>query len=59
MNYDDMTTSEIKKMLIDKMLEQESVHYVLGWLKLSYFNPGDDALERAVAIKQLKEYGVV
>jgi hypothetical protein len=56
MNYDDMTTSEIKKLLVAKMLELKGVHYAFGWLKTSYiFTMGEDT-ERAVAIKQLKEY---
>jgi len=59
MKYEDMTSAEIKKMLIEKMLEQESIHYVLGWLKLAYFNPGDDELERDIAIKQLEQYGAI
>jgi hypothetical protein len=56
MNYDDMTTSEIKKLLVNKMFELKGIHYTFGWLKTSYiFTMGEDT-ERAVAIKQLKEF---
>jgi len=58
MNYESMTTSELKKLVIQKMSERESIHYVFGWLKQSYILAMDEDIERAVAIKQLKEYEV-
>ena len=56
MNYDDMTDAAIKNLLIDTMKERESLHFVIGWLRSSYCNPTDADTERAVAIKQLKQY---
>ena len=56
MNYDDMTTSEIKKLLVEKMIELKGVNYALGWLKTSYIFPMGEEIERSVAIKQLKEF---
>jgi hypothetical protein len=56
MNYDDMTTSEIKKLLVNKMIELKGVNYALGWLKTSYIFPMGEEIERSVAIKQLKEF---
>lgn len=58
MNYDDMTTKEVKKLLIDKMVELKGVNYAFGWLKSSYVYAMDEDSERSVAIKQLKAYGV-
>ena len=55
MNYDDMPTREIKKLLVDKMIELKDVNYTLGWLKTSYIFPMGEEIERSVAIKQLKE----
>ena len=56
MNYEDMTTTEIKKLLVNKMLELKGVNYAFGWLKISYIFPMGEDTERAVAIKQLKEF---
>ena len=56
MNYDDMTTSEIKKLLVAKMIELKGVNYALGWLKTSYIFTMGEEIERSVAIKQLKEF---
>ena len=56
MNYDDMTTKEVKKLLIDKMVELKGVNYALGWLRSAYFYAMDEDSERSVAIKQLQEY---
>jgi hypothetical protein len=56
MNYDNMTDAAIKSLLIDTMKEHESLHYVIGWLRSGYCNPGPAEIERAVAIKQLKKY---
>jgi hypothetical protein len=56
MNYDDMTTSEIKKLLVNKMFELKGINYALGWLKASYIFPMGEEIERSVAIKQLKEF---
>jgi hypothetical protein len=53
---DDMTTSEIKKLLVEKMLELKGVNYAVGWLKTSYIFPMGEEIERSVAIKQLKEF---
>lgn len=53
-----MTLTEAKKLLIDTMMEKESIHYVLGWLQHSYYYKYDDEIEMAVVTKQLKEYGV-
>jgi hypothetical protein len=57
MNYEEMTTKSIKQALIDLMKEKHGLHYTLGWLQSSYFNPADEEIERAVAIKELKRYG--
>jgi hypothetical protein len=51
-----MTTSEIKKLLVAKMIELKGVNYAVGWLKTSYIFPMGEEIERAVAIKQLKEF---
>ena len=58
MDYDSMSTTAIKNLLIDVMKERESLHYVIGWLRESYCSPTHEDIERAVAIKQLEEYGV-
>ena len=50
-----MPTREIKKLLVDKMIELKDVNYTLGWLKTSYIFPMGEEIERSVAIKQLKE----
>lgn len=56
MNYDDMATKEIKKLLINKMVELKGINYALGWLKSAYVYATDEDSERSVAIKQLQEY---
>ena len=53
---EDMTTSDIKRKLIEVMSERESIHYVKGWLQESYLYPCSEEVERAVAIKQLNQY---
>ena len=59
MNYEDMTTSQIKKKLIEIMSERESEAYVFGWLRSAYIHQYDEDIERSVAIKQLKQYEAV
>lgn len=56
MDYDSMSDAAIKSLLIDTMKERESLHYVIGWLRSTYCNPSLPDIERAVAIKQLREY---
>ena len=56
MDYDSMTDVELKKLLIKTMRERESIHYVLGWLEMSYVLAAYLDVERAVAIKQLRVY---
>ena len=56
MNYNDMATKEVKKLLIDKMVELKGVNYAVGWLKSAYVYAMDEDSERSVAIKQLQEY---
>jgi hypothetical protein len=56
MDYNDMTTKEVKKLLIDKMVELKGVNYALGWLRSAYVYAMDEDSERSVAIKQLQEY---
>ena len=56
MDYNDMTTEELKKMLITEMKKRYSSDYMLGWLEMSYLQGVDDSIERAVAIKQLKGF---
>jgi len=56
MNYDDMATKEVKKLLIDKMVELRGVNYAFGWLRSAYVYAMDEDSERSVAIKQLQEY---
>ena len=56
MDYNDMATKEVKKLLIDKMVELKGVNYALGWLKSAYVYAMDEESERSVAIKQLQEY---
>ena len=56
MNYNDMATKEVKKLLIDKMVELKGVNYAFGWLKSAYVYAMDEDSERSVAIKQLQEY---
>ena len=58
MDYNSMSTTAIKNLLIDVMKERESLHYVIGWLRSGYCSPTHEDIERAVAIKQLKAYGV-
>ena len=53
-----MTLTEAKKLLIDTMMEKESIHFVLGWLKSGYYHRFDDEIEMAVVKNALKEYGV-
>lgn len=55
MNYDSMTTADIKTRLIHMMKEKKGFHYTLGWLQSSYFHPQDEETERAVAIMTLKD----
>jgi hypothetical protein len=59
MNYETMTDAALKSLLIDTMKERESLHFVIGWLRSSYCIPGPADIERVVAIKKLKEYGVI
>lgn len=56
-SLEEMTTKSLKKALIDLMKEKHGLHYTLGWLQSSYFDPKDEEIERAVAIKQLEQYG--
>jgi hypothetical protein len=56
MDYDDMTDGQIKKLLIDTMVERESLNYAFGWLRSSYCYPCDEGTERATAINKLKSY---
>ena len=56
MNFDDMATKEVKKLLIDKMVELKGVNYTFGWLRSAYVYAMDEDSERSVAIKQLQEY---
>lgn len=53
-----MTDYELKKLLIKTMKEHESIHYVLGWLEMSYCSPFPLKTERDLAIIKLKAYGV-
>lgn len=53
-----MTLTEAKKLMIGMMQEKESIHYVMGWLKQSYYGSYSDEIEAAVVTRQLKEYGV-
>ncbi len=57
-SLEEVTTTEIKKKLIEVMKERESIHYMLGWLQSAYVNCYDEEIERAVAIKELKRYEV-
>lgn len=57
MNYETMTTPELKKKLVEVLQERESIHYMLGWLQAAYVTYWDEEIERAVAIKQLAQYG--
>jgi hypothetical protein len=56
MDYDGMTDQQIKSLLIDTMVERESLNYVFGWLRSSYFYPCDKGRERRLAIDELKSY---
>lgn len=56
MDYNDMATKEVKKLLIDKMVELKGVNYAFGWLRSAYVYAMDEDSERSVAIKQLQEY---
>lgn len=58
MDYDNMTDYELKKLLIKTMKEHEGIHYVLGWLEMSYCFPLPIKTERDLAIIKLKAYGV-
>jgi hypothetical protein len=58
MDYDNMSDYELKKLLIKTMKEHESIHYVLGWLEMSYCSPFPIKTERELAIIKLKAYGV-
>ena len=53
-----MTLTEAKKLLIDTMMEKESIYFLLGWLKQCYCHKYDDEIEMAVVTHMLKEYGV-
>lgn len=59
MNYEDMTTQELKKTLLKVMQERQTHHYMLGWLSMAYVGYSDEDTERAVAIMQLKKYEAV
>ena len=56
MDYNDMATKEVKKLLLDKMVELKGVNYAFGWLRSAYVYAMDEDSERSVAIKQLQEY---
>jgi hypothetical protein len=58
MNYENMTTQELKKTLLKVMQQRETPHYMLGWLSMAYVGYGDEDTERTVAIMQLKKYEV-
>ena len=58
MDYDKMSTASIKNLLIDVMKQRESLEFVIGWLRNSYCFPCPSETERAVAIRQLKSYGM-
>lgn len=53
-----MTLTEAKKLLIETMMEKESLHFVLGWLQHSYYYKYDDETEMVVVTQMLKEHGV-
>lgn len=54
-SLEEMTTRQLKQALIDLMKEKHGLHYTLGWLQSSYFDPKDEETERAVAIATLKK----
>lgn len=53
---DYMTDFEVKKLMIQKMREHESIHFVLGWLEMSYCLDSDAEIKRAVAISEINRY---
>ncbi len=59
MDYDNMSDTAIKVLLLEIMEQRESAAYVMGWLRQSYCYPTTPDIERTVAIKQLKKYGWV
>ena len=56
MDYSSLSDTKVKKLLMMKMQEFESVHYMLGWLEFSYLNTLDAATERSIAIKEIIKY---
>lgn len=53
-----MTARQAKELLLKEMQERYSIHYVLGWLQSYYLNDFDKEIENAVAVAELKEYGI-
>lgn len=56
MDYSSVSDYKIKKLLMMKMQEFESIHYIAGWLEMCYLNPCDAASERSMAIRELIKY---
>lgn len=53
-----MTAKQAKELLLKEMQERYSIHYVLGWLQSSYLNNFGEEIETAVAVAELKNYGI-
>lgn len=56
-SLEEMTTTEIKKKLIEVMEERLGIHFAFGWLLQAYLQPCGEEIDRIVAIKQLERYG--
>lgn len=53
-----MKLSDAKKLLIDTLKENESIHYVVGYLSDAYLAPQDDDTEKYVVTQTLAKYGI-
>lgn len=53
-----MTAGQAKELLLKEMQERYSIHYAFGWLQSFYLNNFGEELENAVAVAELKEYGI-
>ena len=45
MTYEDMTTVDLKKKVVEVLKEKESVHYTVGWLEFSWLYPQSEEAE--------------
>lgn len=55
MNYDHMTTKEVKQTLVNMLTKVRGKEFAFGWVMQSYLQNCDDATERRIAISTLND----